>query len=183
MAYIVLVHRVLVPCHPCPHNDSWEADIPAKTTPSLTGATIAGSIVFGVLFFVIVAALLYYGYHARLPSPALLPRTEAAQTDDWANRACELVRVPRALIVGRLRRYHARRFHLRPRTDLHAPTAGTPARSTPIPYGGSLAHLPPPPYDPSFILPPYASHEIQDAAHQSPAALEIHPHHSFHTDP
>ncbi|KAH9891905.1 hypothetical protein C8Q73DRAFT_94292 [Cubamyces lactineus] len=165
MAYVILVYRVLARCHPCSDSNSSRVDISVETKPSFTGATITGSIVFGVFFLVLLVALFYYGYRPRPRSPAPIPRplAEAAQMDDWANRVCELLHLPHAVFIERLREYRAQRVPSRPRADLRGPTAGP--RYVPTLHASVGSEwLPPPPYDSSWILPSYSSHRFANAA-------------------
>ncbi|KAI0655439.1 hypothetical protein C8Q70DRAFT_1057534 [Cubamyces menziesii] len=146
--------------------------MPVQTKPSLTGAAIAGSIVFGVLFLFLLAALFHYSSRSRFRSSAPISRPERARTDDWANHICELLRLPRALFTERLHDYYAQRAPFRPRTDWHGPTAGSRYMPTPSYLSvGSEWLPPPPPYDPSYVLPVYSSDRSMHAVPESPSSL------------
>ncbi|OSC98009.1 hypothetical protein PYCCODRAFT_1471362 [Trametes coccinea BRFM310] len=123
-------------------------------TPSTTGAAIAGAIVFGVSFIIILAAIFYYGYRHRHPSLDT-PPPSPSRLDIWTGRLDAFLRSPRRNLAAYLRGDGSVSDHHRV-----SPWPAVRAPATALRRPNPAFIDPPPPYDP-VCLPGYEQHELR----------------------
>ncbi|KAI0671155.1 hypothetical protein C8Q78DRAFT_991761 [Trametes maxima] len=128
----------------------------SERSPSITGAAIAGSIILGVIFLLLIGGLFYTGYYRGLQnrSSALLGSHNTQSMNLWAG--------PHR---GWLQPANARLTSLFPAARSRWDAAIERVRVTPPPRA---FFAPPPPYEPELFLPSYDAATASQAITNSP---------------
>ncbi|KAI0642942.1 hypothetical protein C8Q79DRAFT_1012941 [Trametes meyenii] len=152
----------IVPCNNVTTIVVLHTDCEPERSPSITGAAIAGSIILGVIFLLLLGGLFYAGYYRELRN-----QSAAFLGSDHATPSINLWSGPHQRW---LRPANARLMSLFPVARSRWDAAVQSVRIARPDRAFFSGFAPPPPYDPECVLPPYdAAIEVHAAANSSGA--------------